>query len=192
MQLEQDIWQQLLRASVDKHHEWRCPALITNGLINEQNQPDELQHPEARTVILRSADAGLKQLTFYTDSRSHKVVQIAANPHATLVFWSKRLSQQLRVKVNICVDIDSELAKKTWQRVKQSPSAGDYLSIKAPGEKIDNHLDATAITANQLQSTISNFALLIATVVHIDWLALNRNGHQRAQIDENGVTYLVP
>lgn len=186
--LELDIWQQLLRASVDKHHEWRSPILVTNSLVQNDLKSNLNQWPEARTVILRSVNIALKELTFYTDSRSPKVAQIMANSHTTLVFWSKRLNQQLRVKVNMRVDIDSELAKKTWQIVKQSPSAGDYLSEKIPGEKLDNNLINTKKTTN----STPYFALLIAKVHAIDWLALNRSGHQRTQIDENGVTFLTP
>lgn len=193
-QLKADIWQQMLRASVDKHHEWRSPVLVTNGLvtnglITDNNQLLKNNFPEARTVILRKVAIDTKTLTFYTDSRSPKVAQIAANPNCTLVFWSKRLSQQLRVKVKISVDTDSELNKKTWQVVKQSPSAGDYLSLLAPGKPLPG---ASASKENTNQLTSPYFALLIANVVEIDWLALNRDGHQRAKIDASGITYLTP
>ena len=184
-QLETDIWQQLLRASVDKHHEWRSPILVTNGLKTEH---DESAHPEARTIILRSVNVETKTLTFYTDSRSPKVAQITANPHAILVFWSKRLNWQLRVKVIISVDMDSELNKLTWQKVKQSPSAADYLSANAPGKK----LETLNVNAQLKHNQTAYFAMLITKVVSIDWLALSRNGHQRTQIDALGVTYLTP
>ena len=184
-QLETDIWQQLLRASADKHHEWRSPILVTNGLKIEH---DEFLYPEARTIILRKVDVDTKTLTFYTDSRSPKVTQITANPHALLVFWSKRLNWQLRVKVAINVDIDSELNKLTWQKVKQSPSATDYLSANAPGEK----LETLNVKTQLIQNQTAYFAMLVTKVESIDWLALSRNGHQRAQIDAHGVTYLTP
>lgn len=197
-QLETEIWQQLLRASVDKHHEWRSPILVTNGLVtnglvtnnlkNDDNHLLENTFPEARTVILRGVNVDNKQLTFYTDSRSPKVAQIVANPQCTLVFWSKRLSQQLRVKVNIQVDVDSDLNKITWQKVKQSPSAGDYLSSQTPGEIFENSSEKSLIINNKT----NYFALLMAKVVSIDWLALNRDGHKRAKIDANGITYLIP
>lgn len=192
-QLETDIWQQLLRASADKHHEWRSATLVTNGLVTnfENTKIDQAENkfPEARIIILRNVNVDTKTLTFYTDSRSPKVAQIVANQHATLVFWSKRLRWQLRVKVMISVDTDSDLNKLIWQKVKQSPSAGNYLSKQIPGEKLDEDLiDKTKISIN----ATAYFALLIANVIEIDWLALNRNGHQRAQINANGATYLVP
>ena len=177
--IQHEIWQQLLRASLDKHHEWRSPVLVTCGKDN---------WPEARTVILRAVNLITKELTFYTDSRSPKVAQLLQNPKAMLVFWSKRLNWQLRIKVNIAIKTEGELVQNTWAKVKQSPSAGDYLSAQAPGEILTNSQDST----NQTLQNHSHFAILIANVINIDWLALNRNGHQRANIDADGFNYLVP
>ena len=36
--------------------------------------------PQARTVVLRHADAGQAVLQFYTDSRSPKVAELEARP----------------------------------------------------------------------------------------------------------------
>ena len=175
--LAQDIWAQLQRASVDKHHEWRSPVFVTNGQDSLQGK-----FPDARTVILRSVNLANKQLVFYTDSRSPKVAQLRANPNAMIVFWSKRLNWQLRVKAIIAIKMDDAETNNIWQKVKQSPSAGDYLSALAPGEL----LTETA-TNNQ-----AHFAVLIATVIEMDWLALSRDGHQRAKIVDNKASFLQP
>jgi pyridoxamine 5'-phosphate oxidase len=182
--IEHEIWQQLLRASVDKHHEWRSPVLVTNGLAD--NEKDAW--PEARTVILRAVNFNKKELTFYTDSRSPKVAQLIANPKAVIVFWSKRLNWQLRLKVNIEVRTEGELVQKTWVIVKQSPSAGDYLSIKSPGEL----LNSSPIALPQNSQKQAHFAMIIANVIDIDWLTLSRNGHQRVKIDASGLNHLQP
>ena len=173
--LAQDIWAQLQRASVDKHHEWRSPVLVTNG---------QTGWPDARTVILRSVNLSAKQLVFYTDSRSPKVAQLHAIPNAMIVFWSKRLNWQLRVKATVAIKIDDAETDNIWQKVKQSPSAGDYLSALAPGEL----LTETATTTNNQ----AHFAVLIATVIEMDWLALSRDGHQRARIVDSKVSFLQP
>ena len=197
--IEYEIWQQLLRASVDKHHEWRSPVLVTNGLVtnglvesgivtNEPEANGQDNWPDARTVILRKVDVATKELVFYTDSRSPKVTQLCANPNAMLVFCSKRLNWQLRIKVTITVKTDGELVKNTWDKVKQSPSAVDYLSLQAPGEILVNSHNLP----DQAHQTKAHFALLIAQVIKIDWLALNRNGHQRANINADGFQSLVP
>lgn len=173
------IWQQLQRASVDKHHEWRSPVLVTNGLDG---------WPDARTIILRNVNLETKILTFYTDSRSPKLVQLYANTNAMLVFWSKRLNWQCRIKVAITIKTDGELLQKTWAKVKQSPSAGDYLSVLAPGESLNKISD----NAEQINLSKHYFATINAHVISIDWLALSRNGHQRATIIGNSVTPIAP
>ena len=182
--LEAEIWAQLQRARVDKHHEWRSPVLVTNGLAIDL----QANWPDARTVILRGVNLTTKQLTFYTDSRSPKVAQLQANAKAMLVFWSKRLNWQLRVKVTIKAITEGEQLQKIWQKVSQSQSAGDYLSLQSPGELFDNTINI----ASQMSQNKVHFALLIADVVTIDWLALGREGHQRAKFDSEGFHQLAP
>jgi len=88
-EIRQRIWVELQRATQDRHHEWRTPVLATTGA-------DGL--PNARTVVLRYANAKLGILQMYTDSRSPKVAELLARPQVMLAFWSKRLSWQLRVR----------------------------------------------------------------------------------------------
>jgi pyridoxamine 5'-phosphate oxidase len=51
--------------------------------------------PDARTVLLKGADAG--GFSFYTDYRSAKARELDANPRAALVFWWAELERQVRV-----------------------------------------------------------------------------------------------
>ena len=105
-----------------------------------------------------------------------------------LVFWSKRLNWQLRVKVTIKAITEGEQLQKIWQKVSQSQSAGDYLSLQSPGELFDNTINI----ASQMSQNKVHFELLIADVVTIDWLALGREGHQRAKFDSEGFHQLAP
>jgi pyridoxamine 5'-phosphate oxidase len=57
--------------------------------------------PQARTFVLRHVDAELGQLKIFTDSRSPKVKEFAANPQTLLMFWSMRLRWQLRVRADV-------------------------------------------------------------------------------------------
>ena len=43
------LWRELQRAPHDRHHEWRTPVLATQGIDG--------RGPQARTVVLRHADA---------------------------------------------------------------------------------------------------------------------------------------
>jgi hypothetical protein len=180
-EIRPQIWKELGRASLDRHHEWRTPVLASadaNGL------------PDARTVVLRQVDAVAGQLTFYTDSRSPKVTQLQAQASAVLVFWSARLSWQLRVRVTCSVITSGPEVEALWQGVKQSAAAGDYLSPRPPGAVLPS-CSGPADAANDPAPTHS-FALLRAQVHQMDWLELSRDGHRRAQLSANTWEWLTP
>lgn len=176
------IWKELGRASLDRHHEWRTPVLASVGA-------DGL--PDARTVVLRQADAQAGQLTFYTDSRSPKVAQLQAQDSAMLVFWSSRLSWQLRVRMTCTVITVGPEVEALWQGVKQSAAAGDYLSPLAPGECLPQD-GAAGTETNHAPTPSHNFALLRAQVLQMDWLELSREGHRRAQLGAATWDWLTP
>lgn len=169
------IWTELQRATVDRHHEWRTPVLATT---------DRDGLPQARTVVLRAADANTSQLTFFTDSRSPKVAELQATPAAAFVFWSQRLNWQLRVRVVTQVHTEGSAVDMAWARVSQSAAAGDYLAPQAPGSTLD------AIT-EQAPGT-HHLAVVAAHIEHIDWLALAREGHRRARLTQDALVWLVP
>lgn len=174
-ELVRRVWTELQRATVDRHHEWRTPVLAT---VDPQGAP------QARTVVLRGADAHALQLVFFTDSRSPKVAELQANPDAALVFWSRRLQWQLRVGVRAVVQTEGQQVDAAWARVGQSAAAGDYLSAQAPGSVVD-----AATTSGTAQH---HFAVVTAQVEHWDWLELSRDGHRRARVVDRGVEWLVP
>ena len=177
------IWKELSRASLDRHHDWRTPVLASVD-------PDGL--PDARTVVLRQADALAGQLTFYTDSRSPKVAQLLAQDSAMLVFWSSRLSWQLRVRVVCTVITAGPEVEALWQGVKQSAAAGDYLSPLAPGAVLPPDRGTADAADASVPAPTHSFAVLRAQVLQMDWLELSREGHRRAQLDATTWEWLTP
>ena len=175
--IRQQIWKELGRASLDRHHEWRTPVLATVGSDGAAN---------ARTVVLREVDAKAQTLQIFTDARSVKVQELTQQAHAVLVFWSKRLSWQLRVRADITIQTHGLAVEMLWDRVKQSAAAGDYLSPVAPG---------SLLASNKVTSTAANqhhFTLLTAHVLDMDWLELGREGHRRAKIGADTWNWLAP
>ena len=173
--LYRGVWKELQRAAHDRHHDWRTPVMST---VNAQGVP------QARTVVLREVNTITEELTFYTDSRSPKVGELQAAPQTALVFWSKRLSWQLRVSARVRVDTTGPVLEAAWSRVSQSAAAGDYLSATAPGSPLhapDN--------PSQQQH---NMAILTAQVDVLDWLELARCGHRRALLTPDRTDWLVP
>lgn len=175
------IGQELQRATTDRHHEWRTPVLATVGL-------DQL--PQARTVVLRQADAVLSQLHIFTDSRSPKVAELTASPHAMLVFWSARLNWQLRVRALVTVQHTGPEVEAAWSRVSQSAAAGDYLSAHAPGDALLTTASVDTDDANLPRP--HHLAILTFQVQEIDWLELARSGHRRAVFSATQWEWRVP
>ena len=121
------VWQELSRASNDRHHAWRRPAFATLGVNG---------FPQVRTIVLRHADQTRSTLRAYTDSRSPKCQEILKCNQAQLVFWSERLRWQLRVSVRASVYHEGEVVEKAWASVSQSHASKDYLAKQAPGSAI--------------------------------------------------------
>ena len=182
-EIRQRIWMELQRATQDRHSEWRTPVLATAG---RQGAPD------ARTVVLRHADAKRSCLHIYTDSRSPKVAALADQPSALLVFWSKRLSWQLRMRVQMSVETAGPQVAAAWSRVSQSAAAGDYLSAAAPGDALPDDLlpDEQALPGDPAGP--HHLAVLVAQVQEIDWLELARSGHRRALLGAGTWEWRVP
>jgi pyridoxamine 5'-phosphate oxidase len=167
-------WRELQRAATERGHAWRTLTLATTD--------GEAGH--ARIVILREVDARSRSLLMYTDARSAKVAQIGAHPLGTLVGWSPVLSWQLRLKVKLSAQSDGLAATSRWARLKLTPSAQDYLSQEAPG---------TVLTSFETQrATRAHFAVIVAEVLHIDWLELHPEGHRRAAFEGNDAHWLQP
>jgi hypothetical protein len=177
------LWRELSRAVHDKHHAWRTPVLASVAMPD-----DGPLGADARTVVLREVKAEARQLLIYTDTRSPKVAQLRANPAATLLFWSPQKHWQLRVSAAVALLTEEAEVAQRWQRVKSSPSAGDYLSPLAPGAVLPGS------SAAPLPGPAPHFGVLVATATHFDWLELGRSGHRRAGFDlvTGQARWLVP
>ena len=184
-EIEAEVWQQLERATHDKHHEWRAPVLATvNG-----------DTADARTVILREVDVAQKQLLSFTDDRAGKVSQLLRQPRATMVMWSRALGWQLRCRVLLSLEMTGLAATSRWARIKLTPAAQDYLARLPPGAALDTPLGQrvgeTEVPAVEPLKR-EYFAVVNAQVLAIDWLELHRDGHRRAVFDDRGARWVQP
>jgi hypothetical protein len=161
-EIEAAIWRELRACTVDARHAWRTGTLATAT-------PDGA---DARTVILREADAACRTLTFYTDARSRKVAQLAAQPRGTLLLWSPQLQWQLRVHATFTVHTTGLAVSSRWATLSMTPAALDFLAPRPPGDPMEQPTPE--------RGTRSHFAVVTSAVSALDWLELHMQGHRRA------------
>ncbi len=172
------LWSELENALRHRGHAWRTPVLATT---------DAHGLAQARTVVLRAVNPDSAQLRIYTDSRSPKVTELLVQPRATLVFWSSELQWQLRVQGHCEVLRQGHEVVAAWEQVRQTASAGDYLTATPPGSEHPAPTPAATPADGR-----HHLAVVIVQVLSMDWLALSRAGHQRARWQEGHLTWLVP
>jgi hypothetical protein len=174
--IEAAVWHELESAYQSKSHPWRMAVLATaDGMA-----------ADARSVVIRHAEAAKQRLVFYADARSPKVRQMEQQPQGTLVMWSAELGWQLRLRVMLEVHTAGLEVSSRWARLKMTPGAQDYLSPLPPGSRLEHPRPAPE------RGTREFFAVVIAAVTAVDWLELHAEGHRRAAFDDSGARWLVP
>jgi hypothetical protein len=161
--IEARVWQELANTAINRSHGWRVASLATLDANGEA---------DARSVVIREVDVERHELVFFTDARSPKVAQFAANPKGTLVMWSGELGWQLRLKVMLRVETAGLAVSSRWARLKMTPATYDYLSPLPPGTPLEH--------PQPERGTRGHFAVVTAEVVSIDWLCLRDEGQRRA------------
>ena len=186
-EIETSIWSELGRSVAvrpraepdepvadEPPHEWRVAVLATV----DDGQAD------ARHLVLREVGAAARRLAFYTDARSPKVRQIEQSPQGTLIFYSRKLGQQLRMQVRLNVETDGLAVSSRWARLQTSAGARDYQSVAAPGRPLDAPLSELGVRGH--------FAMIEAMAETVDWLELHPEGHRRAVLGANGARWVQP
>lgn len=108
---------------IEMFHEW-----LREAETSETNDPtamtlataDPSGRPSARMVLLKGADD--RGFVFYTNTESHKGLELDANPQAALVFHWKSLRRQVRVEGAV-------------ERVGDA-EADEYFASRARGSQI--------------------------------------------------------
>ena len=173
--IHQACWDELIRAARDKGHAWRMMALAT---VAAPADAGAAPVADLRSVVLREVNPHERTLMFFTDARSPKVAQIAAQPAATLLVWCPQLSWQLRLRAQLAVEHSGLAVSSRWARLKMKPAAHDYLSPLPPGTPLAH--------PRPERGTRAHFAVVQARVQAIDWLELHPDGQRRAVFDSDG------
>lgn len=162
-----ELWQTLVRASVDRKHPWRVVGLSTQGP----------QGPSSRSVILRKVLPAQRQLVFFTDARTAKIADLAHCERLALLFWNPQHSLQLRIAASAVIETDADTIEAYWNLVPPHAQR-DYGSVDAPGSVLlhgDTEDQLDVATARQ------HFTVLYAIADSLDVLHLTREKHTRSR-----------
>lgn len=158
------VFRRLAQAAMSAEDPFRTPVLATVGVDGM---------PAARHVVLREVQAGDGRLTAWTDARSAKCADIAANGRVTWLFWDPLQRLQLRLSGRAEVLQRGARCEATWAGISTTRRR-EYLAIVAPGAILGaEDPDRAAAPA---------FAILDSWVEMADLLQLDRRGHRRARL----------
>ncbi|CAD9217546.1 Pyridoxamine-phosphate oxidase [Burkholderia cenocepacia] len=168
---------------------WSC---LESG-INVQRSPFTMLQaatlgldgaPKVRTIVLRHVNRVERVLSFHTDARSAKVVELRRDPRLSIVANDLDALVQIRAEgvASIC---DDEAQRRAIWEASRPHTLLLYRAPLPPGTPVVSpeaaHLDSTAPAADGYE----NFCLIHMTVTRIDWLELARAGHRRAVFELN-------
>ena len=173
--LSREVWHRLHAAADDPSHPMR---LLTLATIDDQGRPD------ARILVLRGADCLLRCLWFHTDARSAKVKELANFPFACAIGYDSRDGVQLRIRGNVKLHRDCELAERHWEQTDFHVRHA-YAVPSKPGEPLSRpdplmRLHRDQLAAGDLAQARRNFAVIELVISEIEWLQVSDVGDRRA------------
>ncbi|MGJ8622734.1 MAG: pyridoxamine 5'-phosphate oxidase family protein [Yoonia sp.] len=161
-------WSILGRGVADARHPARRPTLATVSPTG---------WPEARTVVLRGADAKAQLVTLHTDLYSDKIKSLDANPRAALHIWVPQQNLQIRLQGEVTVASGAKV-RPFWDNIPDH-ARQSYGVIPPPGTPIANALDYVK------DPDPATFAVLTCTLTHIDLVHLG-DDHRRVSYSRGG------
>ncbi|MEN3952997.1 pyridoxamine 5'-phosphate oxidase family protein [Iodidimonas sp. SYSU 1G8] len=179
-EVAQACWADLAAAAASREEPFRTPVLSTAGLDGA---------PEARTVVLRAVDPARRALTLFTDSRSAKWAELAADPRAGLVFYDPARQVQLRLAGTAALHRDDETARAYWLaappavRLPYLCQPGPGAALDAAGPGIAPPVFAGPLGEDTLAPGAAFFAVIVLSIHRLQWLSLRRMGNMAARFD---------
>lgn len=163
----------LRRAVADARHPWRLPVLITSK--------------EGRIVVLRGIDNEGGAWRFFTDRRTPKVEQLAAESDvAAATFYHPKERTQVRLK-GIATQMDETSRNQYWatlgtgQRSSYGAFSTPGSTLTGPGDGLSETWTRGQPTKEEEQLAFKNFAVFSFQIQEVELLLLHREGHRRCR-----------
>ncbi len=124
------VWSTLGRGVADAKHPARRPTFATVS-------PDGW--PEARTVVLRSADRASAMVSVHTDLYSDKIASLRAVPRTALHIWDPKQDLQIRLQAEVTI-LSGDATRALWDKIPDHAQQS-YGVAPPPGTPIAQGLD---------------------------------------------------
>ena len=187
-----NIKQLLSIGAQDRKHAFHTPIFSNNSDNNSIN---------SRVVVLRKFNEENFTLSFNTDYRSPKIIDLKKNNLSNFVFYDSKIKVQLRIKTITTVHHNNDVTKEAWEQTRLF-SRKCYLTQKAPSsitaipeDGISKHLKGIDPLLTESEQGYKNFTVIKNLIQEIDWLYLASSGHRRLKISLKNKTkfdWLIP
>lgn len=174
-----NIKELLVNAAKDRNHSFHTPIFSNNNDSYSTN---------SRVIVLRKFDQEKMILSFNTDYRSPKIIELKKNNKSNFVFYDAKIKIQLKIKTLTKIHHDNEIALKAWGQTRLF-SRKCYLTKKAPSsitniaeDGIPEHLKGIDPSKDESEIGYKNFTVVENLIQEIDWLYLASSGHRRLKI----------
>jgi pyridoxamine 5'-phosphate oxidase len=166
----QMAWKMIGRATKDRKAAFRTPVLAT---VSDEG-------PQARILVLRAADARLRELIFHTDTRSGKAAELGDDGRVAVTFYDAHRKIQLRANGIAQLHTSDALADQHWRDA--SPNALRCFSGPLPAAQCASPVDhdSTEATHKTVAVGRKHFAVLRIEIAQLEWLYLHTFGQRRA------------
>jgi pyridoxamine 5'-phosphate oxidase len=178
-----DIWTRWGRGAADRRSAFHIPVI---GTVSQGGKPDQ------RVMVLRKADRSAATLRFHTDIRSTKASQIAAQASVGILGYDSGAKIQLRATGIASLVQAGPLADSAWAATTQS-GRRSYMTTLPPGTPSEFATSGLPLAFEQTVPALSesdesraNFAVVVVTLNHLEWLHLASTGHRRAAFTRAG------
>ena len=160
------IWEHLVNGTVKKKSPFNSPAFATFSK----------ESLRLRTMVLRKVNKESKTFTFYTDSRSNKIIDIKNRNEVSVYFYDNKKKIQLICKGKCFIENNTANTKMIWKSMK-SYSKINYMSKYKPGTVISEKRKNSLLDESK---SYLNFSLINVIINSIEYLILSRSGNKRA------------
>ena len=189
--IHKQIWNLLENGINDASSSFHFPNLATIDIDG---------NPTSRTVVLRSINYDKKTISFNTDIRSNKWLEMNKNSNVHIHIYDFNKKIQIRIRGQAVLSYNNKDWDDAWNastimgKECYSTPCNPSTIIDDP-EIIDKNIKDIKLISNELDKFKVNFGRVNINIKSIDWLYLLHSGHRRAKFtynEEIEMSWLAP